>query len=349
MQQPTSPASLPTTEEWRTAIQRFQEPSLWRAIGQLADTLLPIAGLWIAISYVAPISLWLALPLAVLIGALLVRTFIIFHDCGHGSFFRSRRANDIVGFVTGLLTFTPYFDWRYEHAKHHATSGDLDRRGTGDVWVMTVQEYLESSRWRRSAYRLARNPFILFCVAPVYLFLFRQRFSAPDRNRREQRSVWWMNLALSLKALAMMLWLGVVPYVVLQLVAILVAGAAGVWLFYIQHQFEEAYWERSDDWDYTAAALRGSSHYDLPRVLRWLSGNIGYHHIHHLSPRIPNYNRERCHRSVALFAEVPSIGFFESLRSLRLHLWDEGRKQLVGFGHVRQLKRSMQRDRALSA
>ena len=188
MQQPTSPASLPTTEEWRTAIQRFQEPSLWRAIGQLADTLLPIAGLWIAISYVAPISLWLALPLAVLIGALLVRTFIIFHDCGHGSFFRSRRANDIVGFVTGLLTFTPYFDWRYEHAKHHATSGDLDRRGTGDVWVMTVQEYLESSRWRRSAYRLARNPFILFCVAPVYLFLFRQRFSAPDRNRREQRS-----------------------------------------------------------------------------------------------------------------------------------------------------------------
>lgn len=328
-------AALPSTEEWRAAIERFQAPSTWRALGQLADTLLPIAGLWLAISYLAPLSLWLALPLAVLIGALLVRVFIIFHDCGHGSFFRSRRANDVVGFVTGLLTFTPYYEWRYEHSRHHATSGDLDRRGVGDVWVLTVQEYLEASRWKRFAYRLARNPIILFVVAPAYVFLIRQRFSAPRRNRREQRSVWWMNLALSLAALAMMLWLGVVPYIVLQLTAIMVAGAAGVWLFYVQHQFEEAYWERSEDWSYAAAALRGSSYYKLPRVLRWLSGNIGYHHIHHLSPRIPNYNLARCHRSAPIFERVPALRFGESLRSMRLHLWDEGRKRLVGFRQVR--------------
>lgn len=334
----TSP--LPTTHEWRAAIERYQVPSTWRAVWQIVNTIGPIALLWVVISLVAPISLWLAMPIAAIIGALLVRVFIIFHDCGHGSFFRSRLANDITGFITGVLTFTPYFDWRFEHARHHATSGDLDKRGTGDIWVMTVQEYLESSRWRRFAYRLARNPVILFVIAPLFVFLFRQRFSIAGRNRREQHSVWWMNLALALYALAMMMWLGVVPYIVLQLIAIAVAAAAGVWLFYVQHQFEDAYWERSEDWDYTAAAMRGSSYYALPPVLRWLSGNIGYHHIHHLSPRIPNYNLQRCHRSTALFEQVQGLKLMHSFKSMRLHLWDEGRRRLVGFKQARLERRA---------
>lgn len=335
----TSPP-LPTPKEWRAAIEGFQEPSRWRAMFQLVNTLVPIALLWYAISLLAPISLWLAVPLAMLIGMFLVRVFIIFHDCGHGSFFRSRTANDVVGFVTGVLTFTPYYDWRFEHARHHATSGDLDNRGIGDIWVMTVQEYLESSLWRRFAYRLSRNPFILFVVAPLFVFLFRQRFSVAGRNRREQHSVWWMNLALALVALGMMSWLGVVPYIVLQLTAMAVAGAAGVWLFYVQHQFEDAYWERSEGWDYTAAALRGSSHYDLPAVLRWFSGNIGYHHIHHLSPRIPNYNLEACHEDNELFRRVVHLSLGDSLKTTRLALWDEENRRLVPFAAARRSGRA---------
>jgi len=200
---------------------------------------------------------------------------------------------------------------------------------------MTVREYLESSRWRRFAYRLARNPVVLFVLVPAYLFVLRQRVPSPGASRRERHSVYWMNLAVLGMAVGMSLWLGVVPYLVLQTVALCVAGAAGVWLFYVQHQFEDAYWERGEDWDYTAAALRGSSFYELPRVLRWLSGNIGFHHIHHLSPRIPNYYLERCHRSATMFEQVRPVTLFGSLRSLRLHLWDESLRRLVGFAHLR--------------
>jgi omega-6 fatty acid desaturase (delta-12 desaturase) len=330
--------------EWKRAIARYQEPSTWRAVVQIVDTLGPYAALWYLMSLSLALSFWLALPLAALAGALLVRVFIIFHDCGHGSFFRSRVANDVTGFAAGVLTFTPYYHWRWQHARHHATAGDLDRRGTGDVWTMTVQEYLEASRWRRSAYRLARSPLVLFLVAPLYLFLIRQRVPSRGADRRERLSVWWMNLALLLVAVGMSLWLGVVPYLVLQLVALAVAGAGGVWLFYVQHQFEDDYWERGEDWDYTAAALRGSSFYELPRVLRWLSGNIGFHHIHHLGPRVPNYHLERCHRSARIFEEVAPITLRGSLRSLRLHLWDERLRRLVGFGHLRRERREAARD-----
>jgi omega-6 fatty acid desaturase (delta-12 desaturase) len=327
--------------EWKQAIAPYVAPSRWRAIVQLVDTLVPLALVWYGISLCLTVSIWLALPLAVVAGALLVRVFIIFHDCGHGSFFRSSIANDTTGFVAGMLTFTPYYHWRWLHALHHATAGDLDRRGTGDVWVMTVQEYLESSRWKRCAYRLARNPFILFVVAPVYMFLLRQRLPSAHASRRERNSVWWMNLALLGMAAAMSAWLGIWQYLVLQLVAMAIAGAAGVWLFYVQHQFEHVYWERGAGWDYTAAALRGSSYYELPLVLRWLSGNIGYHHIHHLSPRVPNYHLRRCHGSAPIFTQVQPLTVLRSLRSLRLHLWDERLQRLVPF---RQSRRAAPRD-----
>jgi omega-6 fatty acid desaturase (delta-12 desaturase) len=336
--------ALSEPEEWKRAIAPYQVPSTWRAVLQIADTLGPIVVLWYLISLSLPVSLWIALPLALLVGALLVRVFIIFHDCGHLSFFRSRLANDVTGFVAGVLTFTPYYHWRWQHARHHATSGHLDQRGIGDVWTMTVQEYLEASRWKRFAYRLARNPFVLFVLAPVYVFVVRQRIPSPRASRRERRSVWWMNLAIAVLVIGMSRWLGMVNYVVLQLVATTVAGAAGIWLFYVQHQFEDAYWERDKDWNYTKAALRGSSYYELPRVLRWLSGNIGYHHIHHLGPRIPNYHLERCHRSARIFESVEPITLLGSLKSLRLHLWDEGLRRLVGFGHARRVRRARERE-----
>ena len=205
------------------------------------------------------------------------------------------------GFVTGVLTFTPYHHWRWEHATHHATSGDLDRRGTGDIWTLTVQEYLDSSRWKRFAYRLARNPVVLFVLAPLFLLLVKHRFPKAEASRRERYSVYGTNLAVLGMATALIWVFGLKAYLLIQLTVLLVAGSAGFWLFYVQHQFEGVYWERGDDWDYTTAALQGSSFYKLPRVLQWFSGNIGFHHLHHLSPRIPNYHLERCHEADPCF------------------------------------------------
>jgi omega-6 fatty acid desaturase (delta-12 desaturase) len=282
------------------------------------------------------ISAWLTFALALLAGVMLVRVFIIFHDCGHGSFFRSPIANDIVGFISGLWCFTPYYHWRWEHSLHHATSSDLDRRGTGDIWTMTVQEYLESPLWRRFAYRLARHPAILFFVAPTFLFLVRERFPSPKASARDRLSVWGMNVALFAMASGLSAIFGVKAYVLIQLTITMVGGAIGVWMFYVQHQFDGAYWERGAAWDYTAAALQGSSFYRLPRVFQWVTGNIGFHHIHHLSPRIPNYNLERCHRSHAIFRTVKPLTVRASLRSIRFHLWDEQERRLVSFRQIRR-------------
>jgi omega-6 fatty acid desaturase (delta-12 desaturase) len=284
------------------------------------------------------VSWWLAVPLAVLAGGFLVRTFIIFHDCGHGSFLASTKANDALGFITGVLTFTPYYHWRWEHAIHHASSGDLDRRGTGDVWTLTVQEYLEASRWKRFAYRLARNPVILFGLAPLYLFLIQQRYPNSKSEGRERRSVWWTNLVLALLAGGLVWVFGLKAYVLLQLIVLVVAGSAGVWLFYVQHQFEGVYWEREKSWDYSLAALQGSSFYKLPKVLQWFSGNIGFHHIHHLSPQIPNYHLEKCHRAEPLFQTVKPVTLFSSFKSFTFRLWDEQRRKLVGYRALRAFR-----------
>ena len=335
-----SPTRTPAdTAAWKEIVRKYQEPSLPRALWQVANTFGTYALLWYLMYLSLGISYWLTLPLAILAGGILVRMFIIFHDCGHGSFFKSRTANDVLGYVTGVFTFTPYYHWRWEHAIHHASSGHLDKRGTGDVWTMTVQEYLEASRWKKFAYRLARNPFILFGLAPVTLFLVIQRFPALKADKRERYSVYWMNVMILAVATGMVWIFGFWPYVLIQLIVIIVAGGAGVWMFYVQHQFEDVYWERGENWDYTAAALQGSSFYKLPRILQWFTGNIGFHHIHHLSPRIPNYNLERCHRADPLFQQVKPITLFTSLKSLTIHLWDEQQKKLVGFGHLRKLRR----------
>ena len=316
---------------WKSIVARYQEPQLRRAIWQLLNTLVPYAALWYLMNLSLSVSYWLTVPLALLAGGLLVRVFIIFHDCGHGSFFKSRVANDILGIITGVLCFTPYYRWRWEHAVHHSSSGDLDRRGTGDVWTLTVQEYLEASRWKKFAYRLARNPVILFIIAPLALFLVIERCPGRKGGPRERLSVHVTNLLILCVAIPMSLLMGWKAYLLLQVVLVAIAGSAGVWLFYVQHQFEGVYWERRERWDYFKAAIEGSSFYKLPRILQWFSGNIGFHHIHHLSPRIPNYHLEKCHRSEPLFQTVKAVTLLSSLKSFSFRLWDEQRRRMVGY------------------
>jgi acyl-lipid omega-6 desaturase (Delta-12 desaturase) len=323
---------------WKAIVARYQQPSTWRALWQIIDSIVPYILLWYLMYWSLSVSWWITFPLAVLASGFLIRIFIIFHDCGHGSFFKSQLVNDTVGFIAGVITFTPYYHWRWEHAVHHAGSGDLDKRGTGDIWTMTVQEYLESSRWKRFAYRLARNPIVLFVIAPIFLFLIRQRFPSPGASKRERESVQWMNLAI-LGMVTGLIWIfGFKSYLLIQLTITGVGGAIGIWMFYVQHQFEGVYWERGEDWDYTAAALQGSSFYKLPKILQWFSGNIGFHHIHHLSPRIPNYNLERCHKADPLFQNVPSVTLLSSLKALTFRLWDEPLRQLVGYGRLREIR-----------
>jgi omega-6 fatty acid desaturase (delta-12 desaturase) len=328
---------------WKRIVLKFQRPSTPRALWQLLDTLIPYAGIWYMIYVSRAVSWFIILPLAVLAGMFLVRVFIIFHDCGHGSYFKSRKANNVIGFTTGLLTFTPFFQWRWAHAIHHATSGHLDKRGTGDLWTLTVEEYLASSRWRRFAYRLARNPIVLFVIAPLFVLVVRQRFPTSKANKRERHSVHWMNLAILAMAVGLSFVFGVGPYLVIQLTMLAVAGSTGFWFFYVQHQFEGVYWERNEQWDYMAAALKGSSFYKLPKILQWFSGNIGYHHIHHLSARIPNYNLERCHKAHLMFQEVKPLGLFASLKTLTLRVWDEKRKKLISFGHLKKMRKQERR------
>ena len=325
-------------ETWKQVVARFQQPSTPRAIWQLVNTLIPYVGLWYLMYLWHDVSWWITAPLAVLAAGFLVRIFIIFHDCGHGSYFKSRRANDTIGFITGLLTFTPYYQWRWEHAMHHGSTGNLDKRGIGDIWTMTVQEYLEASRWKRFAYRLARNPLVLFVIAPVLIFAFYQRVPTRSADVRERLSVWWMNLALLVMVFGLSLLFGWKTYLLIQLIIMAVSGAAGVWLFYVQHQFEDAYWERGENWSYEAAALKGSSYYKLPKVLQWFSGNIGFHHIHHLSTRVPNYNLQRCHEADPLFQSIPPTTLLGSFRSATLRLWDENARRLVGYAAIRRMR-----------
>ena len=318
-------------------VTTYQRPDVKRSLWQLANSLIPYLALWYVAYRLLAVSYLVAFPVIVLASGFMVRTFIISHDCGHGSFFRSRAANDAVGVLTGILTFTPYYDWRAEHARHHATAGDLDRRGFGDVWTMTVNEYKHASFWQRVGYRFYRNPFVLLGVAPLYVFLLKQRLPHRGSDARRVASVMLTNLALAAIFAGLFITIGVKATLLVELPLLAIAGAAGVWLFYVQHQFERVYWERHDRRDYLAVALEGSSLYALPRVLQWFAGNIGFHHIHHLSPRIPNYRLPKAYREQPDLQHVDRLTLFSSLRSLRLRLYDEASRRLVGFREARDL------------
>ena len=322
---------------WQEAIARYAKSHMGRSLWQLTSTLILYIVMWVIIVRSLAVSYWLALALSVIAAGLLVRIFIIFHDCTHGSFFKSMKLNDIVGFWTGVLVFTPYEYWRHEHSVHHASAGDLDHRGVGDIWTMTVKEYQHSSRGRKLAYRLARNPFILFFIAPLFMFLIKQRFSPPRVGPKERVGIYRTNLAILVTALAVSHIIGWKALVVIQLPILFIAAGTGLWLFYVQHQFEGAYWGRSEKWDYVTEALKGSSFYRLPKILQWFTGSIGFHHIHHLSPKIPNYYLEKCHQAVVLFRQVKPITFTMSLKSLTFRLWDEDHHVFVGFGYLKRL------------
>ena len=335
--------NAPRDTSWKQAIIRRQRPVLRSSVWQIVNTLVPYLALWGLMVWSLSLSYWLTLALAVVAAGFLTRIFIIFHDCTHGSFLGSLPANRILGFVTGVLTFTPYDQWRHKHSLHHAAAGDLDGRGTGDIWTLTVQEYMAASRWKRFSYRLVRNPLVLFVVAPLYLFLIHHRFPSLAGGKRERRSVYLTNGALLGIVVLMSQTIGIKAYLLIQAPVIVLAGMAGIWLFYVQHQFEGVYWERRRDWDFMEAALRGSSFYKLPRVLQWFSGNIGFHHIHHLSPAIPNYSLEKCHAENPVFQKVQAVTLWSSIKSLPLRLWDERRKKLVAFGQLKTIRRSVAR------
>jgi omega-6 fatty acid desaturase (delta-12 desaturase) len=284
------------------------------------------------------ISYLLTLAIAVPASGFLLRTYILFHDCTHGSFLPSRRLNAWLGAVLGLIVYTPFQGWRHSHAVHHATAGDLERRGVGDLPTMTVAEYNAAPLSKRLPYRLLRNPLVMFTIGPFYSLVIQPRMWSRSDRPRIKRSVIGTNILLVLVIAAFCLVFGWREYLLVQVPLVLMAGAAGVWLFYVQHQFEDTYWQSSDDWSYDDAALRGSSYLDLPQPLQWFSGNIGLHHVHHLNARIPNYNLQRAHDENAVFHSVPTLSLWDGLRTVRLKLWDEERGRLVGWAEARAAK-----------
>lgn len=327
---------MPTLKQINRQLAPFARPNHKKSLREMAFTLIPYLTIW-AVSVLllkngfSPILL---LPLEILGGLFMVRTFIIFHDTCHGSFFKSKGLNRWVGRLTGLLTFTPFAEWRQAHNLHHASSGDLDRRGVGDVWTMTASEYRNASTAKRWAYRLYRNPLVMFGLGPFFMLLVSNRLPGKNSKRPAKIGVWLTNLSLLFFIIAIGFVIGFKTYFLIQIPILFFGGLAGIWLFYIQHQFEETYWSKSEHWDVIQAAVKGSSYYQLPAVLHWFSGNIGYHHIHHLRSGIPFYNLPACHNELALFRSVRPLTIKESFKTVKLRLWDESQNKMIGFGDL---------------
>jgi omega-6 fatty acid desaturase (delta-12 desaturase) len=325
-----------TGYDWRTTLAPYARPSYGRALLGIATSVIPYLALSVAMYLALEVSYLLALALAVPAAGFLVRTFILFHDCSHGSLVPSRRANAWLGMCFGLLIWSPFLRWRHDHAVHHATSGDLGRRGVGDVRTLTVAEYRSLSRRGQLAYRLQRHPLLMFGLGPIIAMLIGPRIVARGARKRMRRSVLLTNVALAVMVTAFCLLIGWRQYLLVWLPPALLAGSVGIWLFYVQHQFEDAYWESGADWGYAEAALRGSSYLKLPKPLQFFTGNIGFHHVHHLNARIPNYNLQRAHDENPVFHDVPTLNLLDGLRAVRLKLWDEERGRMVTFAQARR-------------
>ena len=319
---------------WRDALAPYSRPHLGRSTLDILTSVVPYFALMVGMYVLLDVSYWLVLAVAIPAAGFLLRTFILFHDCAHGSFMPSKRANDVLGTFCGLLVYSPFLPWRHEHAMHHASAGDMDRRGDGDVMTLTVAEYNRLSRRGKLAYRLFRNPLVMFGVGPVWALVVKPRLTSKEMRPRLRRSTHLTNLAL-LVIVGTTCWLiGWQEFLLIQAPVAWLAGSAGVFLFFVQHQFEDVYWENSDNWSFSEAALRGSSYLKLPRVLHFFTGNIGYHHLHHLSARIPNYNLPRAHEANPQFQDVPTITLWEGFKCSRFKLIDEQTGRLVTFAEA---------------
>jgi acyl-lipid omega-6 desaturase (Delta-12 desaturase) len=318
---------------WYASLRYFRSPSAIKAGWQLTNTLLPYGCLWLIMIWLIRegYPYWLTLIFSFIASLFLVRIFILFHDCVHCSLFPIQRVNSFFGHALGLLVFTPFEDWRFSHLRHHASYANLDARGFGDIWTMTRTEFEKASTAHQIAYRLYRNPLILLGMGALFSFLLRFRLPARMSKRKARTSVVFTNLFIVLLVMAAAQTIGLRMLILIQLPVIWFAGMMGIWLFYVQHQFEGVYWARRREWDALRAAMEGSSFYKLPAVLRWVTANIGYHHVHHLSPRIPNYRLKQCYDSVPEIKNKPPLTIRKSLSGIHLKLWDEERKQMIGF------------------
>ncbi|HWF54971.1 MAG TPA: fatty acid desaturase [Solirubrobacteraceae bacterium] len=322
-------------ELWRRALAVHARPRLQMSLADVLTSAVAYLAVGVGMYFALAVSPLIVLAAAPLSAAFLLRTYIVFHDCTHGSFLASRRANLWVGRFCGLLVLSPFVRWRHDHAVHHATSGDLDRRGVGDLPTLTVAEYYERSSSGRLAYRLIRNPLVMFGLGPIMAMIVGPRIAARNARPRMRRSVFWTDAVLAVAAASLIWLMGFGGFLLVWAPGALLAGAAGIWLFYVQHQFEDAYWQRSECWSYADAALRGSSFLKLPQPLQYITGNIGYHHVHHLSTRIPNYNLQRAHETNPALQSVPTLSLWHGLRAVRLKLWDEHTGRLVTFAQAR--------------
>lgn len=321
----------------KKSVAAYEKNDTKSSIRQMVNTLGPLLLLWYAAYASLSVSYWLTLPLAIITSGFVIRTFIIFHDCCHQSFFKSRRANDILGTITGILTLVPYQQWKHSHSIHHATSSNLDKRGTGDMWVLTVDEYAAAPLSKRIAYRIYRNPFVMLGLGPIFIFLIAYRFNRRGARRKERINTYVINVSIA-ALYALLCWaIGWQAFVLIQGPVFYVSGMLGIWLFYVQHQFEDSYFENEDEWSYVKAAVEGSSYYKLPKALQWITGNIGFHHVHHLSPKVPNYYLEKAHEAAPPLQMATTITIRTSLKSLRFRLWDEQNKTFVGFKDVKHV------------
>ena len=325
---------------WENLVKKYQTASNRKSIWQLCNSFLPFIIIWYLMYLSIDVSYWITILLALPAAGFVVRIFIIQHDCGHGSFFKSKRANDFWGMACSIFTLTPYHYWRKSHNIHHASASKLDKRGIGDIYTMTVDEFLQKSRWGRLKYRLYRNPLILFVVIPIILFVVLNRLpiSKSKALKKVRPSVYITTVVITLVMVGLIWLVGWQNFLMVQIPIIFIASTTGTWLFYVQHQFEDTYWSANNGWDYTSAAMRGSSYYKLPKVLQWFTGNIGFHNIHHLSPKIPNYLLEKCYKDNPFFQESVVLNIRSSFKSLFLRLWDENQKKLISFHHLRKYK-----------
>jgi acyl-lipid omega-6 desaturase (Delta-12 desaturase) len=325
-------------KELRKQVAPYENSNTKASIIQMLNTIVPFLAFWFLAYQSLSISYLLTLAFAVLAAGFMIRIFIIFHDCTHHSFFKNRKANKIVGTLTGVLTLFPYSQWGHEHSVHHATSSNLDKRGTGDIWVMTVDEYLAAPLLQKLAYRMYRNPLVMFVLGPIYLVLITNRFNRKEARLKERLNTYLTNV-LIFGISALLIWaIGWEAFLMVEGPIFFIAGMFGIWLFYVQHTFEDSYFEADKEWEYVKAAVEGSSFYKLPKVLQWITGNIGYHHVHHLSPRVPNYKLEEVHNNTEPLQNVPTITLATSLTSLRFRLWDEKSKQFISFKEVKSLQ-----------